>query len=89
MVVEKPGIERKQGVTPKIKGERAAEKGSAYFNPYSKYTQKRYYMEYESGYSDRMTEKQIGNQMPDNKFPHLLVLALGIGMVALVYYVFN
>ena len=85
MVFEKPGY-TKQKITPYIEGQRQARKGNDH-NPYSVVSQRQQFHDWNGGWTSEM-EKLNPTEVPvKNKWPHIMVLALGIMLAALIWYV--
>ena len=89
MTFESAEIESSRAVTPKIKGKRAAKRNQAYFNPYSKHTQKQSYMDFEAGWNEGQAVHSPDKVVKDNLSPATIVLVLGIMLVALMYFVYH
>ena len=86
MVFEYPKNEGENRVTPYIQGQRVAEKGRIYFNPYSMITQRRFYNEFEDGWRTKQRELNPGQVTTRTKYPQLAVLILGLILAGVFYW---
>lgn len=86
MVFEKAEMEGPQKITPKIKGQRQAERGVEYFNPYSIITQLKWHTEFEAGWRSKQRELNPGQVTTRTKYPQLMVLILGIILAGAFYW---
>lgn len=89
MTFESAEIESSRSVTPKIKGKRAAKRNQAYFNPYSRASQKQAYMDFEAGWNEGQAVHSPDKVVSDNLSPAKVVLILGILLAALMYFVYH
>jgi len=88
MVFEHPTNQGENRVTPYIKGQRQAEKGRDYFNPYSFVSQRQLFNDFESGWRNKQRELNPGQVTTRTKYPQLVVLILGIIASIVFYYAF-
>lgn len=80
--------EERKAVTPFIQGQRAVKRRGRYFNPYSKVTQAESYRQFEYGWKDQLNKMYSEEPINESKFPALAVLILGIGLAAIMYFMF-
>ena len=78
MVFEKATIQLEKITTEYIKGQRAAERGRKYFNPYSKVTQPVQYRQFEYGWDNKQAELHPIDLEKKTILPQLAVLILGL-----------
>lgn len=89
MTFESADIESSKLITPKIEGKRAAKRNQAYFNPYSKETQKQSYLDFEAGWNEGQAVHSPDKVIKENLSPAKVVLILGLLLSALMYFVYH
>ena len=86
MVFEHPRNEGENRVTPYIQGQRQAEKGRTYFNPYSMVTQRQLFNDFEAGWRETQRRLHPDKIVTRTKYPQLAVLILGLILAGIFYY---